>query len=536
MHLTKAPLVRVNYAPKNNDSSNFHGSVRSICDVACRPRYLPLFLTLIYFCFAAIVATHHEMWRDELQAWMIARDSIDLPDLLNNLRYEGHPPLWHLLLFILTRITHDPSAMAVLHLMIATLAMLVVFWRSPFSVFEKALMIFSYFLFFEYAVISRNYGIGVLFIFLASEFFRQRHSRPWLLAACVALLAWTSILGAIVSIVITAAILGETLWIRRHTDRALHNSNSGFVAILAFAATAIALSIAIVVPPADSGFAEGWNSVFRTASLEASIDRMVSAYVPLPPWGGDFWNRNALLAQDPMRSVTRIIVPAIAIIYATALIRRPVVLFLFAGTTVGLLLFFETKNLNNVRHHGFLFIVLVMSEWLRRTSDAVVVHEAIGKLSKRFEALVSWTFVSLLAFQAVAGATAAALEVRHAFSNAKVVSAFLRQSGLAQRPIIGFADYAASAVAGFLPEIQIYYPQGQRQGSFIIWDRKRFELVSDTFAKHGGDIMSHQLRDEVYLLNFALEPAQAFQYGLALRAHFTGAVVADENYFIYERR
>jgi len=46
----------------------------------------------------------HEMWRDELQAWLIARDSKNILELFINLKYEGHPALWYLLLTPLTKV------------------------------------------------------------------------------------------------------------------------------------------------------------------------------------------------------------------------------------------------------------------------------------------------------------------------------------------------------------------------------------------------------------------------------------------------
>ena len=43
--------------------------------------------------------TFHEYWRDECQAALIADDTSWL-DLMGALRYEGHPPLLHVLLKI----------------------------------------------------------------------------------------------------------------------------------------------------------------------------------------------------------------------------------------------------------------------------------------------------------------------------------------------------------------------------------------------------------------------------------------------------
>ena len=71
-----------------------------------------------YFVFTAafglivlFLIQSHEMWRDELQAWLLARDSISITELFQNLKYEGHPGLWHLLLYPLTRISTIPESM-----------------------------------------------------------------------------------------------------------------------------------------------------------------------------------------------------------------------------------------------------------------------------------------------------------------------------------------------------------------------------------------------------------------------------------------
>jgi hypothetical protein len=40
-----------------------------------------------------LLLAHHEMWRNELQAWLLARDSDSLAELWRNTRYEEHPLL-----------------------------------------------------------------------------------------------------------------------------------------------------------------------------------------------------------------------------------------------------------------------------------------------------------------------------------------------------------------------------------------------------------------------------------------------------------
>ena len=41
--------------------------------------------------------TYHEFWKDEWQAWFVAKDK-SLPEIISFLNYEGHPALWYLFL------------------------------------------------------------------------------------------------------------------------------------------------------------------------------------------------------------------------------------------------------------------------------------------------------------------------------------------------------------------------------------------------------------------------------------------------------
>src|SRR5262245_47165629 len=85
-----------------------------------RPRDLRWVGRVAFVAVVGIAMWRHEMWRDELQAWMIARASHSVPNLLDNIRYEGHPALWYLLLLPLTKISGAPWVMQLAQLAIAT--------------------------------------------------------------------------------------------------------------------------------------------------------------------------------------------------------------------------------------------------------------------------------------------------------------------------------------------------------------------------------------------------------------------------------
>ena len=55
-----------------------------------------LILFVLYFVVALICVCHHEIWRDEAQVWLVARD-LNLWGIIDHVRNEGHPLLWYFL-------------------------------------------------------------------------------------------------------------------------------------------------------------------------------------------------------------------------------------------------------------------------------------------------------------------------------------------------------------------------------------------------------------------------------------------------------
>ena len=48
---------------------------------------------LLYVAFVTVTIFGHEIWFDEMQHWLIAKDSCSLSELFHNLRYDGRPTL-----------------------------------------------------------------------------------------------------------------------------------------------------------------------------------------------------------------------------------------------------------------------------------------------------------------------------------------------------------------------------------------------------------------------------------------------------------
>jgi hypothetical protein len=225
---------------------------------------LPDLLFVLLAVYNAIRLFRHAMWRDELQAFMVAAASNTPLDLFAKLKYEGHPGLWHLLLWVVTRFTTDPVAMQALHLVIA-LGVWVLVWRlSPVG---KLLLLLSYYLFWEYFVVSRGYALGVLlgFGFAALQAGRpEQRSWPWVL---LGLLANTTVFGTIWSFG-----LGLFYALRHRQEWRLLLPGAAVYAALA------ALAVVTMLPAPDFTFGRHASAEF--SQFDMPLHFAIGALVP----------------------------------------------------------------------------------------------------------------------------------------------------------------------------------------------------------------------------------------------------------------
>ncbi len=114
----------------------------------------PWLIISIFSALGLIGIINHSMWRDELNPWLIVRDSESFGNLIANIRYEGHPVLWYFSLALLRKIIDDPLIMQIFHWGI-TVASVTIFWLySPFNYQQN----FVFFWIFYFLRISFNFS------------------------------------------------------------------------------------------------------------------------------------------------------------------------------------------------------------------------------------------------------------------------------------------------------------------------------------------------------------------------------------------
>src|ERR1700722_10886990 len=206
---------------KSPSASHSRGPARTLRRVPRRPdRIFAALVVCVYLPVAIFAIAHHEMWRDELHCWLVARDSPTPWAVVRNRAYDGQPPLWYLLLWALQKVTHDPRAMQGVHVAIAVAAVWVFASRAPFPRPIRALFPFGYFLAYEYVALSRGYGLALLFALLLCDHHPRRFQQPVRTALLLAALALTTTVSTVIAAAYTAALLVEAIDLARRGDRA----------------------------------------------------------------------------------------------------------------------------------------------------------------------------------------------------------------------------------------------------------------------------------------------------------------------------
>ena len=506
---------------------------------------------LLVLAFAAVAAFglfHHEMWRDEYQAWLVARDADSIQGLFGNLTYEGNPALWHLLLFGLTRFTSNPMAMQVLNYLLAVAAVSVIAFRAPFPFWWRVLLVFGYNCLFEYTLISRSYALGFLLIAIACAWYRTRSTHPIRLAVVLALLAYTHVFGLAIAGAIGLVACADMLVARPGAPRVSGTARAAFLAILIAASAA---SFAQIYPEADNSFpTKGPESGFDIHRFGESVADVSRSYLPIPATGfPHFWNTNVMdFLHPPIPGWTptrfqALIALGLFAIFVWVLLDQPLVAAAFVTGTVALVVVKYATGLGLQRYIGHLFVMLVAAMWMSRAS-----MQERPFHSRWREVVGQTTFTLLLLAGCTGGLMAWSADVRYPFSSSSAVVQFLRAERLDQDEIIAIADHAASPVAAELNR-KIYFPQLGRDGSFTVWTGVRREtlepaellepiaMVVERSSRHRAVLILNIPAVDVLSTILTAEPngGVALGGGLAIRSllHTQSPIVIGEEYFLY---
>jgi len=508
-------------------------------DIDTADRWLPLLVVVAWLTIVVFAMANHELWRDEAEPWLLALHSGSFAELFRNVKYEGHSTLWYVSLFVLTRVTASPVAMQVLHLGIGAAIVWTFARYAPFTRLQRVLFALGYFPLYEYAVVSRDYSVGVLLLLAICAALGPRAIRFPTVVVLLALVPHTNVFAAVVGLALGLTLLVDR-WLLGGPMLTKGVSRAQFAWGLAVVSISVALAAVQLKPPADSAIVVGWQPILTLDMLAKRVRTVAEPLFPIPQLDREWWTKPFLWnlwAVGPLRWPLAGATYAVLGWVAFGLARQPRALIFLATAVSGLIAFTYLKFAGEVRHLGHFFVALVMALWLGNIEDARRSGVSDGWIGRAWAFANRTLFTTLLGVHVLGGALAVLLDRRYIFSNGKATAAYLVEHGLDRAPFVAEPDYTAQSVLVYLQPKQAYFPRGERTGAFVIWNKARLAPVTDSacldrarrLATDGGT-------PAVLLLNHPLAVDSTDSAGTRELARFVGSTVGDEDFYVYSVR
>jgi hypothetical protein len=412
-------------------------------------------------------------------------------------------------LFGLIRLGLPFASQQVLHVGIAIVAIAVFATKSPFSRLTKVLFTFGYFMAFEYAVVSRNYVLSALLLFLIASSDRTRLDRPIRYGCLVALLANTNTHSLCIAAVIGGVYLGELI-----VTRQVNRRRMAAVAVMTMGGLA---ALATIWPAADT-------IVVHDPASDAPLRAIRQALIPGFAFSSWFFTAVALVTV------------ALCLV---ALRRHLRSLVIIVGSLTGLSAIFLFKHSGQLRHYGLILLVLLAALWIAyRESEGQTRTDNGGVLSRAFGAATLTRAQNLIAVGLFLSIDSmfgiAELEILLPFSGAPEAGRFLAEN--IEEGDLVVAHESALAV-GIAPHIdrKLWFPDVQDYGSYGIWNLEYLQNAELSEARIFQRIEAQLADGQAYWLISSRPLRDPAGRGLELVFETTTEVfgVRDEIFFIY---
>jgi len=371
-----------------------------------------LLILLIFFILSLVGILYHEIWLDEAQHFLLAKDSNNLSDLLFACRNEGHPLLWNILLFILTKFSDKVFYMQLLHILINCFSVIII-TRSNLNFLEKIFIIFGFYFLYEYNIISRNYGLSAFLLLLLVYNYLLNKEKIIFLSVIIFFLSNTHLFSLLISFafVFTYLIYNRSILLQQNKKLILSS-----VAIIV---AGWLISVYSVIPPGDYGFkflsydSSGWFSAERIVkSISLSLKGLF--YIPDLTIPGNYYESTWYFLSLNLSNWKIILLAAFAIIIPAYILKNNRFAFTLycSFMLIYICAFFFLPLNSGIRYFGFSYLIFIACYWIARPQ--------ITNIQKNI------SFV-IFTIQFINGVFMYSLDLRYPFSEAKNVSAYLNE-------------------------------------------------------------------------------------------------------------
>lgn len=403
---------------------------------------------LIYCFFLSIAVYKHEPWFDEAQAWLLARDSSPIDLFTRYMRYEGSPGLWHALLLVPAKLGLPYIFLNITAALIAASGVYLFIFYSPFPTIIKVLYPFSFFSFYQYAVVARSYVLLPLLLFLIASLYPRRLERPFLYIILLCLLANVSLHGFIISISLAFLYFIDIL--RSWSIQDMRQRTYSVVALTVFAEVSLLLVWQLKPAPDLISFAAFSKdfSAFYPRTISMLSDSLIT--------GAAGTSENF-----PLRLLSRgLIAGSLVLSLYWFILKKKLLVFVIPVAGLGALF---TVIYANIWHQGSLFLTWLFVMWLSFQEQGEV-----SRHRRDIGVAMTAVIVTILGFQVFWSIDSLNYDYAYNYSASKDVADFIKNNSLENKKIYMTGFHAISILPYFDRNIFCNY-HNRNQPSFWIW-------------------------------------------------------------------
>lgn len=402
-------------------------------------------LMLAYMVLTATLALHHEPWRDEVDSWLMARDA-SLATIARISPNMGTPVGWYFLIKPFASLGLPMMAQQAITLALIWLAVAILIFQSPFSLAISACWCLSWYLSFEYSVMSRNYTVGVLGVFaLLGSYTTNGSSRlkelQW----------WVSWPLVVFSSVHFLALVPGLMALGFTLDGRVTSFPRRALTTYLWPACLMALCVWILWPTGDGQMSAGLLHPLKWANLWNAISLGVFPFLPVTgcaqfvaPLFICYW---FLVCRCGLRE-------SLAFIVMIASVNA---------------IFICVYFFQSLRHCGLNWIILISVAWVGllktrlRGGDTARTRLLMVTAGLCVITLVNITETSKRWIQ----------EIQLPFTDAAATGRYLTEHNLVSEPIACRLPAMCSAILGHVSSpIKMWYPGIDQWGTHMFWDKR----------------------------------------------------------------
>jgi len=335
-------------------------------------------------------------------------------------------------------------------------------------------------MFYEYAIISRSYGLGVLLIFAVLSAWPNRQSKVWQLALLITLLAQVHIFGLWLAICFVVYWLVDA---RKMNGRVL----AGNLFLIALPILSIGLAVAMLWPPTDlSHSIAPFDFIFEWGDLEQLKFVITGAFFPIPDPGGRFWN-NVWWSNQAVFSIGLF---SFVVSYLSFYVGRSKLITLYSVMSSGMIILFLTKHLQASRYLVILVIILIACYWLAELEKSKSSKSDLG-LSR---AMVSVVLILQIPMAGIALTT----DLFGMFSPSQQAAKVLRSDpDYVEVLLMSFPSQYGVSLLPFIDDAHktVYGVEYERDVSYMVWNTEQsygYDLGADVAIQRIEDVVAER--------------------------------------------